>query len=197
MLDFDDVEDDAIEVQEHAVAETDVVAVVAKERRPDHRVLADMAETFGQQRVPLRHRRCQRRVVAREPGLVRSLHRPASSVSPDDTVRPQASFAFRSCSADCSELRKRVGRGGQLRAGPGAVVVHLPDQRVDAVELQFVADEADKGDIERGAIEVALEVEQEHFQQRRAIVEGRTAAEACDAVKTFLIFSLPRPTRTA
>ena len=66
----------------------------------------------------------------------------------------------------------------------------MPDQRVDAVELQFVTDEADKGDIEGGAIEVALEAEQEHFEQRRAIVEGRTAAEACDGVKTFLIFSL-------
>src|SRR5205823_5352746 len=34
--DFDDVEDDAIEVEKHLVAEPDVVAVVAKERRTDH-----------------------------------------------------------------------------------------------------------------------------------------------------------------
>ena len=45
--DFDDVEDDAVEIQEHAVAETDVVAKVAKERRPDHGAGADMGETFA------------------------------------------------------------------------------------------------------------------------------------------------------
>ena len=54
--DFDDVEDDAVEIHEHAVAETDVVAEVAKERRPDHGIRADMAEALAKQRVPFRHR---------------------------------------------------------------------------------------------------------------------------------------------
>src|ERR1700692_46765 len=51
------------------------------------------------------------------------------------------------------------------------------------IELQFVADEADEGDIERCAIEIAAEVEQEHFEQRRAIIEGRAAAEARHAIE--------------
>jgi hypothetical protein len=51
---FDDIEDHAIEVQEDPVAETDVVAIVAKERRADHGARADMTETLGQQRVALR-----------------------------------------------------------------------------------------------------------------------------------------------
>jgi hypothetical protein len=70
---FDDIEDHAIEVQEDPVAETDVVAIVAKERRADHGARADMTETLGQQRVALRYRQGQRRVVAHEPDFVRSL----------------------------------------------------------------------------------------------------------------------------
>ena len=41
---FDHVEDDAVEVEKHPVAEPDVVAVVAEERRADHGAGADMAE---------------------------------------------------------------------------------------------------------------------------------------------------------
>src|SRR5665213_3257382 len=44
---FNDIEDDAVEIKEHAVAETDVVAVVAEKRRPDHGAAADMGETLG------------------------------------------------------------------------------------------------------------------------------------------------------
>src|ERR1700754_404891 len=61
---LDDVEDHAIEVQEHAIAEPDIVAEVAKERRPDHRVGADMSETFAKQCVAFGYRLRQRRVVA-------------------------------------------------------------------------------------------------------------------------------------
>src|SRR5713226_10020012 len=71
--DLDHIEDDAIEIQEHPVAEADVVAVVAKERRADHGSSADMTETFGQQRVTLGNGQRQRRVVAHEPRLGRSL----------------------------------------------------------------------------------------------------------------------------
>src|SRR5450755_787162 len=70
---FDDIQDDAIEVQENFIAETDVVAKVAEERRADHGARADMTETLGQQRVALRHGQRQRRVVAHQPGFVRSL----------------------------------------------------------------------------------------------------------------------------
>jgi hypothetical protein len=50
-------------------SKTNVVAVVAKERWTDHGAHADMTETFGQQRVALRYRQGQRRVVAHEPDL--------------------------------------------------------------------------------------------------------------------------------
>src|SRR5271169_3627619 len=50
------------------------------------------------------------------------------------------------------------------------------------IEFRLFPDEADEGDVEGLAIEVAIEIEQEGFQERRAIVEGRAAAEARDAV---------------
>ena len=71
--DFDDVEDHAIEVEEHAVAEADIVAVVAKERRPDHRILADISKALRQDRMTLRYRQRQRRVVACDPDFGRQL----------------------------------------------------------------------------------------------------------------------------
>src|SRR5450631_1650794 len=89
------------------------------------------------------------------------------------------------------QLRKRPGRRRQGGPGAGRVVVHLPHQRVDAVELQFLADEADEGDIECRAIEIAVEVEQEHLQQWRAVVESGTAAETGDAVETRLAAADP------
>src|SRR5712691_2422772 len=70
---FDDIEDDAIEVQENLITETDIIAEVAEKRWSDHGARADMTETFGQQRVALGHRKRQRRVVAHQPGFVRSL----------------------------------------------------------------------------------------------------------------------------
>src|SRR6266481_7627464 len=70
---FDDIKDDAIEVQENFIAETDVVAKVAEKRWADHSAGADMTETFGQQRVALGYRKRQRRVVAHQPGFVRRL----------------------------------------------------------------------------------------------------------------------------
>jgi hypothetical protein len=59
---FDDIEDDAVEVQENPLAKTNVVAVVAKERWADHGAGAVMTETFGQQRVALGYRQGQRRL---------------------------------------------------------------------------------------------------------------------------------------
>jgi hypothetical protein len=46
-----------------------IIAIVAKERWPDHRILADVSETFAQKRVTLRYRQRQRRIVADEPGF--------------------------------------------------------------------------------------------------------------------------------
>ena len=45
---FDDIQDDAIEVQENLIAEPDVVAEVAEKRWADHGAGADMTETLGQ-----------------------------------------------------------------------------------------------------------------------------------------------------
>jgi hypothetical protein len=70
---FDDIKDDAIEVQENLIAEPDVIAEVAEKRWADHGAGADMTETFGQQRVALGYRKRQRRVVAHQPGFVRRL----------------------------------------------------------------------------------------------------------------------------
>ncbi len=92
---------------------------------------------------------------------------------------------------DNSELRKGVRRGRQCGAGPGAVVIHLPDQRFDALELQFVPQEGDKGDVQPGAVEVALEIEQKHLEQGGAVVEGGAAAEACHAVEALSAASDP------
>ena len=91
------------------------------------------------------------------------------------------------------EPRKGIGAAASAAR---ARADHRPSchQRVDAVEFQLVADEGDEGDVELGAVEVALEVEQEDFEQRRAVVEGRAAAETRDAVEPL---RSPRPTRTA
>src|SRR5215217_4100394 len=102
-----------------------------------------------------------------------------------DRVRPPAFFVFPSCSTNRSEPGEGVRCGGQCRARPGAVVIHLAYQRLDGVEFQLVTDETDEGDVEHSAIEVALEVEQEHFEQRRAIVEGRAAAEARNRIEAL------------
>ena len=67
------------------------------------------------------------------------------------------------------------------------------DQRVHVIEFQLVADEADEGHIQGRAVEIAIEIEQEHLQQRRAIVEGRPAAELATPSRRCW----PRPTRTA
>ena len=50
--DFDDIENDAVEVQEYSCAEADVEAVVTMERRADDGAFADLAQAFLQQAVP-------------------------------------------------------------------------------------------------------------------------------------------------
>ncbi len=71
--DLDDIQDDAVEVEEHTVAETNVITIVTKERWPDHDIRANMSQTLGQQRMPLGNRQRQRAVVARHPGFIRGL----------------------------------------------------------------------------------------------------------------------------
>src|SRR5262245_17670420 len=66
---LDDVKDDAIEVEEDAVAEADVVAIVAMKWRPDHGIDADMSKTLAQQRMAHRYGLRQRGVISNEPGF--------------------------------------------------------------------------------------------------------------------------------
>src|SRR6185437_9642217 len=67
-------------------------------------------------------------------------------------------------------------------AGLRAVAHHLALEHIDRFEFLLVADPPDEGDVDRPAIEVAVEVEQEHFQEGRAVVEHRPHAEAGDAI---------------
>ena len=80
---------------------------------------------------------------------------------------------FLVCSSDHSELRKRPRRRRQRRAGPRALVVHLAHS-ARRRRISVHRDEGNKGE-SASPVKVALKVEQEHFQQRRAIVEGRAA----------------------
>jgi uncharacterized protein (TIGR00369 family) len=45
-----------------------------------------------------------------------------------------------------------LGNAPGAAASAGAVVIHLPHQRIDRVELQLVADEGDEGDIQRNSV---------------------------------------------
>ncbi|MNR30933.1 hypothetical protein D3C85_1484120 [compost metagenome] len=67
------VEDHAVEVHEHVGAHTDVVAVVAVERRANHRTVTDLAEMLDQQTVTLLVEQFRAVVVALHPVLVGDL----------------------------------------------------------------------------------------------------------------------------
>src|SRR5690606_27328245 len=59
--------------EKYAIAEKDVVAEIAEERRPDHDVRAGAAKVLREQCVALGRRKRHRCVVAREPCAVRAL----------------------------------------------------------------------------------------------------------------------------
>src|SRR5712692_10163681 len=82
-----------------------------------------------------------------------------------------------------ANMRLSIAASRRRGAGAGAVVIHLAHQLFHAVERQFVADKGDEGDVQRRSIEIALEIEQEDFQQRCAIVEGRAAAKTRYAIE--------------
>src|SRR5262245_46830586 len=73
--------------------------------------------------------------------------------------------------------RERSGRGGKRRAGALAVVRHPGGQLRDAGEFHLLTDPGDERDVESAAIEVAGEIEQEHFEEWRRGREHRPAAE--------------------
>ena len=78
--------------------------------------------------------------------------------------------------------RKRAGGFRQRGARDAAVVVHAPHQVVDAVEFHLGPDPFDESDIDRLPVEIGGKIEQEYFEQHRADVEHRAAAETCHAV---------------
>ena len=56
------------------------------------------------------------------------------------------------------------------------------DEGLDAVELELRPDPVDEGDVHNLAIEIAGKIEQEDFEQHRALVEHRPPSEAGDAI---------------
>src|SRR6266700_3142693 len=81
-----------------------------------------------------------------------------------------------------AERRKRRAGAGERLAREARVLVHAGDEILDLRELGLGPDPAEKGDVDRRAVEFAGEIEQMHFEQRRPIIERRAAAEARDAV---------------
>src|SRR5258707_13949451 len=62
--DFNNVENDAVEIEECSAAKPDVGAVIAEERRPDFGAPTDAGEPLLQERRPVRR---QRHVLASQP----------------------------------------------------------------------------------------------------------------------------------
>lgn len=85
------------------------------------------------------------------------------------------------------------GAAGQRQARIGGICIHLFDKRRNAVELALIAQAGVEGHRQFGAVEVAREVEQEYFQKRRTIVEGRRRPKLATASKRLPATS----TRTA
>src|SRR5262249_2284441 len=62
---------------------------------------------------------------------------------------------------------------------------HLAPERLNRLEFLLVTDPAYEGDINGLPVQVGVEVEQEHFEQGRAIIEHWAAAEARHAILTL------------
>ena len=77
-----------------------------------------------------------------------------------------------------------------MRRAAAAVAVHGGDQGLDRGELQLRPDPAEEGDRDLLAVEVAGKIEEEDFEERRAVVEGRPPAVARDAVEDRAVGAL-------
>src|ERR1700678_864683 len=73
-------------------------------------------------------------------------------------------------------------RSTRLQNLPGSllVAVHFGDKRVEGTELQLIPDSLDELDFHLAPIEVAVEIEEMNFEQRRTVVDRRARAEAGD-----------------
>src|SRR5262245_47560790 len=78
--------------------------------------------------------------------------------------------------------RERITGTLERVSGLGHIRRHVALECLDGFEFLLMPDPPDKRDIDGLSIDVAVEVEQEHFQQRGSVVEHRTAAETRNAV---------------
>src|SRR5216683_3404776 len=68
----------------------------------------------------------------------------------------------------------RAGARERLTREP-RVLLHADDEIRDLREPGLGPDPAEKGDVDRRAVEFAGEIEQMHFEQRRPVIERRAA----------------------
>src|SRR5215467_61707 len=85
-----------------------------------------------------------------------------------------------------SELGKGIARRCQRRAREPRILVHSAHEVLDAVEFELGPDPIDEGDVDDLAVKITGKIEQEGFEQHRALVEHRPPSEARDAVVAAL-----------
>src|SRR5215470_1102787 len=90
-----------------------------------------------------------------------------------------------------SELGKGIARRRQRRAREPRVLVDPAHKVLDAVEFELGPDPIDEGDVDDLAVKITRKIEQEDFEQHRALVEHRPPSEACDAVVAALANAHP------
>ena len=128
-----------------------------------------MRQTFAQKRMPLGYRLRPAPPVCSAPAILSSRPAQRQSRHRDDTVRPPASFAFGfahpttpsfgNASLAAASAARAFALSSSIWRTSASMPSNFTSSRMKAIE----------GDIQRRAIEVALEIEQEHFQQRRAM----------------------------
>ena len=89
---------------------------------------------------------------------------------------------FQASEVAAASMARVHGRPGERCPGRDAVAIHLFDQCLSGLEFFFAPDPGGKLDIDRLAVEIASEIENEHFQKRRSVVEGRPAPIRRDRV---------------
>jgi len=111
-----------------------------------------------------------RRIPHGAPGrsrLRRGKHRPGSNLGCERNPRVE---------------RRTVGARRQAAPGFGFVAPHLRHQRIEPVEL-LSPPGSEEGNRRGLAVKVAEKSKTEGLEQRRAVdIDGRTTAEACDAI---------------
>src|SRR4051794_7351483 len=94
----------------------------------------------------------------------------------DRNVKSAALARHSSQPGECVRTRRQHG------AREPRILVHPADESLDAVELELRPDPVDEGDVQDLAIEIAGKIEQEDFEQHRALVEHRPPSKVGDAI---------------